>query len=122
LVTHLAAEELIGRHISRLAGNIPQGVLDDRHCSAIGLKAAALADFQHATLYIGRVFAYQRVAEMQNEGFQVGFGEFDFAKTIKPFSGDDAYDGVAADDSAAEVCDLHWRQLQVRSQECSKSH
>ena len=146
LVPHLAAEKLVDRHIGRLAGNVPKRVLDGRDGGAIGLETAALADFEHAALDIGGVLADEGFLEMEHEGFEVGLGELHLAQAIKAFIGDDADDGVAADDGAAQVGDFHgfllmqlrctvmspsgqargWRavggnQLQVRSQEYSSS-
>ena len=107
LVAHLAAEQLVDRHIGGLAGDVPQRVLDGADRGAIGLEAAALADLQHHALDVGRVLADQRIAEMQHPGLEVGLGEFHLAQAIDVLVGDDADDGVLADDGAAEVDDLH---------------
>src|SRR5690606_10851150 len=107
LVAHLAAKQLVGGDVRGLAGDVPQGVLDHRHGSAIGLEAAALPNLHHAALDVGRVLADQRIAEMQDEGLQVGLGVFDFAEAVDAFVGDDAHDRVLADDGNAQVGNLH---------------
>ena len=107
LVTHLAAQQLVGGHIRSLAGNVPQRMLDDADRRAIGLERAALADFQHHPLDVGWVLADQRVAKVQHPGFDVALGEFDFAQAVDAFVGGDADDGVAANDSAAQIGDFH---------------
>ena len=107
LVAHLAAEQLVDRNARGLAGNIPQRMLDHRDGGAIGLERAALADLHHAALDIGRVFADQRVAEMQDERLEVGLGVFNLADTIQALIGDDADDRVLADDGNAQIGNLH---------------
>ena len=107
LVAHLAAEQLVDRHAGRLAGDVPQRVLDGADRGAIGLERAALADLQHAALDVGRVLADQRVAEMQHPGLEVGLGVFHLAEAVEALVGDDADDRMLADDGAAQVGDFH---------------
>ena len=107
LVAHLAAEQLVDRNARGLAGDVPQRMLDGADGGAIGLEAAALADLQHAALDVGRVLADQRLAEMQHPGLEVGLGELDLAEAVDVLVGHDADDGMAADDGATEVDDLH---------------
>ena len=107
LVAHLAAEQLVDRHARRLAGDVPERMLDGADGGAVGLERAALADLQHHALDVGRVLADQRLAEMQHPGLEIGLGVLDFAKAVEAFVGDDADDGVLADDGAAQIGDLH---------------
>jgi hypothetical protein len=44
---------------------------------------------------------------MQHPWLEVGLGVFDLAEAIDVFVGDDANDGVTADNGTAEVDDLH---------------
>ncbi len=118
LVAHLAAKQLVGRHVRGLAGNVPQGMLDGADGRAIGLEAAALADLQHAALDVGRVLADQRVAEMQHPGLEVGLGELHLAEAVDVLVGDDADDGMLADDGAAQVDDFH--DAELVSWECAR--
>ena len=92
LVAHLAAEQLVDRNASRLAGDVPQRMLDGADRRAIGFERAALADLQHAALDVGRVLADQRIAEMQHPRFEIGLGELDLAKAVEALIGDDADD------------------------------
>jgi hypothetical protein len=107
LVADLAAEQLVGGHAGRLAGNVPERVLDGTDRRAVGLERTPLADLHHAALDVGRILADERVAEMQHPGFQVVLGVFHLAEPVEALVGDDANDGVAADDGAPQVGDLH---------------
>ena len=107
LVAHLAAQQLVGRDIRGLAGDIPKRVLDRADRRAIRLEAAALADLQHAALDVRRVLADQRIAEVEHEWLEVGLGEFHLAKAVDVFVRHDADDGMSADNGAAEVDDFH---------------
>ena len=107
LVAHLAAEELVDRHPGRLAGDVPERVLDRAHRRAVGLERAALADAQHHPLDVGGVLADERVTEMQHPGLEVALGELDLAEAVEALVGDDADDRMPADHGAAQVGDLH---------------
>ena len=107
LVAHLAAEQLVDRNARGLAGDVPERVLDGGDRGAIGLERAALADLHHAALDVGRVEPDQRVLEMEHPGLEVGLGVLDLAEAIEALVGDDADDGVLADNGAAQVGDFH---------------
>ncbi len=92
LVAHLAAEQLVDRNVRGLAGDVPQGMLDGADRRAIGLEAAALADLQHAALDIRRVFADERLAEVQDPRLEVGLGELHLTEAVDVLVRDDADD------------------------------
>ena len=89
-------------------------MLDGADRRAIGLERAPLADLQHHALDVGRVLADQRLAEMQHPGFDIAFGELNFAEAMEALVSDDADNRVLADDGAAQIGDFHGWCLFVR--------
>ena len=88
-------------------------MLDGADRRAIGLERAALPDLEHHALDIGRVLADQRLAEMQDPGLEIGLGALRLAQAVDALVGDDADDGVLADDGAPEIGDLHAFCLEI---------
>src|SRR4051812_44140556 len=82
-------------------------MLDYAHRRAPGFERAALANAHHAALDVGRILTDQPLAQMQDDWLQVGLVLLDLAKAADPLVGDDAHDGVLADDGAFQVDDFH---------------
>ncbi len=105
-VAHLAAEQLVDRHPRRLAGDVPQRVLDHADRRAPRLERAALANAHHHPLDVGRVLPDQPVAEMHDERLQVGLVLLDLAVAADALVGDHPHDRVRADHGALQICDF----------------
>ena len=110
-VADLAAEQLVHRDAGGLAGDVPQGDLDGADGRAPGLEAAEAADPPHDALDVGRVLADDVVAVEEDVGFQVGLGPLGLPEAVDALVRGDPDDGVAADDGALQVGDLHCRLL-----------
>ena len=108
LVPNFASEELVHRHSSGLAGNVPQRNLDRADRRAPRLETAQPADAAYDTLDVGRVLTKDGITVVENEGFEIGLRPLGLAETFDAFVGSDADDRVIADDGAFEVGDFHW--------------
>jgi len=70
-----------------------------------------MADRLHHPLDIGRVLADQVRGQHPDRGYEIRLGPFDLTKAIDALVGNDAHNGMVADDGAFQVRDFHVRVL-----------
>ena len=106
-VADLSPEQLVHGNPGGLAGDVPERHLDGADGAAPGLETAEPADAEHDALDVGRVHAQYEVAVEEDVGLEVGLGGLHLPRSDDPLVGEDADYGMAADDGALQIDNLH---------------
>ena len=108
-VANLPAEQFIDRHSGHLSRDVPESDFDRAHRRTPGLERAQPADLQHDPRDIRRIFTQKVVAIKEHHGLEIGLGRFGLPVAGDALVGNDPNDRIAANDGAAEICDLDRR-------------